>query len=233
MAVSRGMSKIVGRPLPRDHDLFKNDVILSKIITQCENYIEISQDLNDCKKAIKSLESLIAIERLQTIEFESIYLPMNTTLQSYSYYIIMLYSKSFGTSRGRTSLDNKIGKVFIDREDLREIHEEILFLRNKFFAHHQLKANTHNLFFKITDGEISLEPFCFYSKVDMYSAIPWPLLYDCISRVEEFIKFEVERLCDKIYKNLTDSQREYLLSVDYEETIEFYEKSQKDLLSER
>lgn len=233
MPISRAMSELLGKPLPKDNFLFKNDSKISKMITRCENYVEISLDLKSCMYSIKALEKLVEIRDVNTISTNGIYLSLAITIESYSCYIIMLYSKAFGTSKGRTSLDNKLKEVFNECEYLLDTHGYIMELRHKYFAHHQLKANTHSIFYKVIDGEVLLDPFCFSSKVEIYSVVPWLDFYKCIKQVKVFAETEAEKICKKIQDSLTESQRDYLRSVDYDEVISIYENSQKDLLSDR
>lgn len=233
MPISKSMSNMLGKPFPRDNEIFKNDLRLSKLIKQCENYVELSLDLRDCMEVFNVLDKLAKMKEQGGIYMPEVYLPIRKTLESYTCYIIMLYAKLYTQSDGRTDLNSKFKEIAGGDCSIKKTHHRIMMLRNKYFAHHQLKANRHNIFYKVDGDDILLDPFCFNSRVEMHSAVPWSEFYKCIRKTRNFVEGEAEKICERIKESLTESQRDYLFSVDYDEAISIYNDSHQDLLSDR
>ncbi len=204
-----------------------------KMIKQCEDYIEISHDLDVCMEMIQIQTRLTENEWELLLNINYLMCRPYSVLEAFSSAAVMLYCKSFGMSKGRVSLESKIDDIFSEDEDLKSIHHKIDRLRDKFFAHHELRANNHHLFFSVKGDEVRLNVDGQHARVVISDAIEWGAFYQCVSKVKEYVLKQSKKFADKILNDMSKEQRELLVSISLGEAMPHYSETLKSPLIER
>jgi hypothetical protein len=212
---------MVGAPIPKDHPAFVKDLKIRKRIGQIEALIEIKRDMEDAKEASKALNNCLEAKNQKTI-ISTLGCMSFTILEALLSHIIVLYSKAFTESTGRTSLSRKVNEIFGNSIDK---HEYMIFLRNRFYAHHEIEANRHQLFFLPnvpTQGKIKLLPDGQTARILMSSSINIGVIDECISMVKEYLCKWIEGLCMNLENDLTPVQMQVLLQTPVSVLFEKY-----------
>lgn len=122
--------------------------------------------------------------------------------------IVVGYIRMFNESNGRSRLDYK--RVFSDHDDLKSIHEEMVNLRNKQYAHNELSDGRHHLGYRVDNhGDITID-------VDgpqnsrHYHLEMLHHLRQCLSQVAVYLHADIAARSEKIRGKLSDSQKDFL-----------------------
>ena len=209
---------LVGVPIPVDHQEFKNDVKLLKRIRQLESFIELKHDMEDAKEALKALHNSLKTETQQSIASLFGCTPWKIS-ESILSYIVVLYGKAFTEGTGRTRLDGHVDDIFKKYTDK---HKYTIELRNRFYAHHEIEANRHQLFCLPnvpSPGKVRLNPSGQTARILMPMSIDLGIIDFCISRVREYLRVRIDGLCRRIEDDLSAEQLEILTKTPKKELL--------------
>lgn len=203
---------LVGIPFPIDHKLFSGDTNLINKVRQLNNYLEISSEYNELREAldiwIRSLDW--SFEDLKHLVGISQMLP-----KALLSHIVITYAKAFTDSHGRTNLIKKVSEIFDDNEVHR--HEELMFIRNNYSAHHGIKADSHQLFFFQSPETESVKLKTFSGtggyRIDLGRSLDPNIVIFCVDKVSAYLIKETEKIAKNIEDNLTPKQIEHINSL--------------------
>lgn len=200
---------LVGVPFPIKHPLFSGEEALLNKIKKVENLIELRNDFDDLEEALTLL--------YQSLEHEK----KNLLLKEYGLggmlipdivlsYIVVLYAKSFAGGVGRTQLKGETETIF---EGDVSRHQFVMGLRHKFYAHHELEANRHQIFClrnKPEEGEVKLSPSSQKKRILMSRSIDLEIIEYCINTVRTYLTERITELCHNIEISLSKEQKEVI-----------------------
>lgn len=209
----------VGVPIPLDHPAFLSDSKLAKMVKRVESLIELKHDMKDASNAMSILARIFERETQSQLMALLNCIPW-TISESLLSYVIVLYSKAFTNNSKRTTLNNKVEEIF--RENANK-HEYVIDLRHKFYAHHSIEANRHQLFYLPNCpslGEVKLVPNGQTARLLMSGSIDLEIIEFCIDEIKKYLSQEIENLCRNIIKSLSTTQLEVMNSTVKEELFE-------------
>lgn len=243
---------------PKEHELIKCDIQLSKIVKNIESYREIIWEMNDIKNILESLIDLYPNKEMEEYykeQFKDIKMPegleelareynenrnsfqiqrdcfddfvnrmgkLNTlmllspklalSLEQLFAGTIITYVKSFNQSTGRSKLN--INKITNDI-NLINLHQDIIELRNKHYAHVEYKANMFYLkYAKIDNLDISIDKTKFeYTKNEFHQKFDFSMFIKLINTIIDHLKNFLNKQTTEIEKKLTSEQKELLLEL--------------------
>ncbi|MCD6196952.1 MAG: hypothetical protein J7K15_00065 [Deltaproteobacteria bacterium] len=209
----------VGVPIPIDLPEFRNDATLLKKIKQLESLIEIQYDMYDAQDALIALRNCLNNEKQQKLAGLLNCCYPWTISESILSYIVILYAKEFRQSEGRTSLKSQANEIF--KNDI-DKHVYTMDLRDKFYAHHEVEANRHQLFYYpnvpargrvrlVRPGQTTRTPMSMYADLEKIEF--------CVSKVKEHLETRIDGLCTSVENNLTDEQLKILIDIPKEELM--------------
>ena len=209
----------VGVPIPIDLPEFKNDTFLLKKVKQLESLIEIQYDMYDAEDALRALQNIQNSEnQLRIQKLLNCCYPWTITECMLSY-VVVLYAKQFRSSVGRTSLAKQVDEIF-NKDKYK--HKYTMDLRDKFYAHHEVEANRHQLFCLPNDpvpGKVRLNRPGQTTRTLMSMTVDLSKIEFCISKVQKHLQDRIDGLCTRIENNLTDEQLKILIDTPKEELM--------------
>ncbi len=197
----------VGVPFPRNNALFSDPALQHKI-KQIEDYVEIESDLHQVHRTLKIVEHFHHIDHKDWF-YSSEFQPIDVSEGLISA-AVMQYAKAFVQSEGRTSL----GKNIFNNEgdNTLEVHEQIMNLRHKLFAHHQFEANHHQLFVipLAEKNRVFLNPYAQNMRLTVSKSLSLPAIYLCVNEAINIVQNKIETLSKNIESTLSQEQIDYL-----------------------
>lgn len=199
---------LVGVPIPKNASVFSTDTAALKKIKRAEDLIEIKADITEVKEALLSLKNSLDKDQNEILSLlgSKPYQLSEIILQ----FIIITYSKAFSRSPGRMNLSNKVDEIFGDKK---EHHELIINLRNNFYAHQEIQANSHQLFClpnKPDETSISLNPNSQIIRVHVARSIDLHKVELAIHSLLEYLDENIQKVCKSIESSLSKKQIEYI-----------------------
>lgn len=121
---------------------------------------------------------------------------------------VVSYIRMFNNSKERAKLDYK--QVFSSNDELKNIHQNIMSLRNKQYAHIELSDGRHHIGYQVDkNGNITFDvngP----QNSRHYHLKMCNDLRECLFQVTAYLRADISKRSDKIIGNLSDSQKDYL-----------------------
>lgn len=200
---------LAGVPFPIDHELFSQDTELINKLKRIADFVEIRSDMREADEAIDALAFSYGKEK----DMGKIFGPtMTIPRESLLSFAVVIYAKAFNKSKGRTSLRDKVDKIFSD-PDYMDIHKQMIDFRNKVYAHRESDHNEYSIMCYYADNRVRLNTdsnvrrklFAFGLDKEKIKFVK-----NLINQVIKFLDSEIENLCHDIEQGLTKEQIEFI-----------------------
>jgi len=185
---------------------FKNIQIPNEIIQLAKDYEENKtdfqrkiDDFQDFVSKMGKYGALMFISPKLAFSFEVMFGGM-----------IVSYCKNFNSSKNNIKL---CIEDIVNDANLIELHNKIMELRNKYYAHKEWLTSNFSLKYKIENEQIIFEnQKREHIKKEFYENFDFHTFYTLVLEIEKFIDIKIEKILNSIKDNLTKEEIEYLSS---------------------
>lgn len=200
---------LVGIPFPIDDTLFSRDEQLKRKLKKVSDYVEIKVDMREISEAIQAL----IFSYRKEADMANIFGPtFSVPRESLLSFAVVMYARAFNESKGRTSLRDKVDRIFSDSNYM-NIHKQMIDFRNKVYAHRESDHNEYCIMCyysgdKVTintNSNIRRQLFAFGLDKEELKFVK-----NLINQVIKFLDSEIESLCHNIEQNLSKKQVEFI-----------------------
>lgn len=208
---------LVGIPFPKTAPLFASDTATLSRVRHVEDLIEIHNELSTLQHQLDSAQKLVKADQSKVFDIAG--MPLYLT-QSLTIGCVVTYAKSFQSS-GRLMLQAE--KIF-KGNPLEEMHEFLMDLRNKWFAHQELVGDRHHLFLfqDPENARIRLNPYGQHHHVLVSHGLDWEGFSACVNLCIEHVRALIASACESLESFLSPEQIAFINQLDKEHALAIY-----------
>ncbi|MBK8454536.1 MAG: hypothetical protein WAQ53_02395 [Thiofilum sp.] len=199
------------------------DIIIDEEIMMAINLLakDYSDNRNEFQKQRDDFQEFISnIGILPALYFLSPKLAMSLEYSLSG--AIVTYAKSFNSSIGRVKLTDSVKTIFKDNIELIGFHNNLIDLRNKHYAHTELRANKFFLKYWAhkNSNKINIEENLSHSQARFCETFDYNSFISCINIIMAYLKNQISSMTQTLDNHLSYEQKELLVKISSDEAFE-------------
>jgi len=208
---------LVGIPFPRSAPLFANDAPILAKVRRVEDLVEIHNELTGLEHQIDAAEKLISADPGKILDIAGVHIYL---IQAVTIGCVVTYAKNFKSS-ARLMLQ---ASAIYRAGDLLDMHDFLMDLRDKWFAHQELVGDKHHLFLfqDHANARVKLNPYGQHHHVLVGAGLDWAAFRNCVGHAIAHLKIQISDAYGTLESSLSKEQVEFLNGLDRDSAINDY-----------